>query len=196
MIEPIPERALRAVGDLLKYEGEKVDIVILGGSAMILLGLVHRVTTDVDILALADDTATGVKLLTRPDKLPDALIRAISRVAGDLGLRPDWMNTAPGGQWDTGLPPGLENRLEWRDFSNLRVGLVSRYDLIFFKLYAAADDVGPASVHYQDLLALRPSPEELRDAVAWIATQDTSPDFAGIVREVARRARGHVETND
>lgn len=196
MIEPIPERALRAVGDLLKYEGEKVDIVILGGSAMILLGLVHRVTTDVDILALVDDTAPGVKLLTRPDKLPDALIRAISRVAGDLGLRPDWMNTAPGGHWDTGLPPGLENRLEWRDFGNLRVGLVSRYDLIFFKLYAAADDVGPASVHYQDLLALRPSPEELRDAVAWIATQDTSPDFAGIVREVARRARGHVETND
>lgn len=195
MIEPIPERALRAVGDLLKYEGEKVDIVILGGSALILLGLVHRVTTDVDILALVDKTADKAHLV-RPDSLPDVLLRAISRVAEDLGLRPDWMNTVPAGQWDTGLPPGLGDRLEWRDFGALRVGLVSRYDLIFFKLYAAADHVGPASVHYQDLLALRPSLEELRHAVAWIATQDTSPDFAGIVEEVARRARADVETSN
>ena len=28
--------------------------------------------------------------------------------------------------------PGLVVRLEWRDFGALRVGLVSRYDLIFF----------------------------------------------------------------
>lgn len=195
MTEPIPERALRAVGELLEYADEQFDIVILGGSAMILRGLVHRVTTDVDILAMADRTA-GVVHLHRPGALlPEALHDAITRVGEDLGLRPDWMNTGPAGQWDTGLPPGLADRLEWREFGGLHVGLVSRYDLIFFKLYAAADDVGPASVHYQDLLALHPSREELHQAAEWIRTQDNSPGFAGVVHEVERRAAVDVESD-
>lgn len=47
-----------------------------------------------------------------------------------------------------------------------RVGLVHRNDLVFFKLFASVDSGGPKSVHYQDLIALRPSPGELLDAAA------------------------------
>jgi hypothetical protein len=62
-------------------------------------------------------------------------------------------------------------------------------DLIFFKLYAAADDVGPGSVHYQDLRALKPGAEELAAARDWTCGQDPSPDFHTIVDKVVTHVR-------
>lgn len=192
MSESIPEEALHSVGELLAFEGHSISIVVMGGSAMILLGFVSRATKDVDVVALAT-ASSGRMILERPEPLPDPLARAIKRVAVDLGLEPDWMNAAAGGQWDTGFPPGMEERLIWRDYAGLRVGLVDRQDLVFFKLYAAADHTGPSSVHYQDLLALLPSPSELESAAEWIATQDASEGFAGIVDQVIRSAERDVE---
>ena len=87
-------------------------------------------------------------------------------------------------QWKTGLPPGLTTRLHWERFAGLWVGLADRVDLIHLKLYAAADDIGPQSRHFQDLLALAPTAAELEQARGWIKTQDTSPEFAQIVGEV------------
>lgn len=104
MNDSIPEEALRAVGELLEFEGHSIAIVVLGGSAMILLGFVSRTTKDVDVVALAA-ASSGKTILRRPEPLPHPLARAIKRVAVDLGLEPDWMNAAAGGQWDTGLPP-------------------------------------------------------------------------------------------
>lgn len=62
------------------------------------------------------------------------------------------------------------------------------------KLYAAADDIGPTSRHFTDLLALRPTQEELDAAVAWIrGTQDPSAAFSGtldmVVQNVRQRTR-------
>jgi hypothetical protein len=57
-------------------------------------------------------------------------------------------------------------------------------DLIFMKLYAAADSGGPDSVHVQDLVALRPSSQELQAAAAWVRGQDPTPEFAVILAEV------------
>jgi hypothetical protein len=67
--------------------------------------------------------------------------------------------------------------------------LVDRYDLVFFKLYAAADSAGPRSVHYQDLLALAPSAEALRAAAASTREQDPSPEFHAALE----RALTHAE---
>jgi flagellar hook-basal body complex protein FliE len=60
--------------------------------------------------------------------------------------------------------------------------------LIFLKLYAAVDSEGPQSVHYQDLLALRPTSKELAAAARWAKSQDTSAEFAQLLKEVL----GHV----
>lgn len=62
--------------------------------------------------------------------------------------------------------------------TGLDVGLIGRYDLIFFKLYAAADHASPGSVHARDLLALSPTREEL-DAAALLLD-----DLSGALREV------------
>ena len=77
----------------------------------------------------------------------------------------------------------------WRTYGGLEVGLASRYDLIFFKLYAAADQPGPDSVHFQDLLALGPSDEELEAAARWVRDQDPGSDFANYARAERNRAR-------
>lgn len=65
----------------------------------------------------------------------------------------------------------------------------SRYDLICFKHFAAADSSGPRSVHYQDLLVLGPSAAEFDAAVDWVRTQDASPAFADVLDRVVHHAR-------
>ena len=174
--------ALQRLGELLAAAGERYSVVAIGGAAMNLLGYVSRTTTDVDLIAFGGD-AEGAPIAPPPDPLPEPLLRAARTVARDLGLNPAWLNAGPASQWRTGLPPGLESRLHWRAFGALRVGLADRRDLIFLKLYAAADDVGPASVHFQDLVALRPTGAELEDATAWVAAQD--PSLAHILAQVA-----------
>lgn len=184
------ERGLGAVGDLLAAEGVEIGIVVVGGTALNLLGIVQRTTNDVDVLAILQNRAgSGGVTLAPPDPLPEPLQRAIARVARDFQLPEDWMNTVVGLQWQTGLPPGLERRLRWRRYEGLRVGLVARYDLIFLKLYAAADSGGPSGVHFQDLLALRPTEHELQAAVAWVREQDPTPEFSTIVEQVMTHAR-------
>lgn len=74
--------------------------------------------------------------------------------------------------------------MDWRRYGALHVGVVSRYDMIFFKLYAAADSPGTGSVHFQDLLALNPSKLELTKAEKWVRAQDPSPTFQAILNQV------------
>lgn len=179
-------RALAAVGERLAHAGEPCAIVVLGGAAINPLGVVDRATRDVDVLARQ---APDGKTIEPPDPLPAALLDAIAAVAHDLGLESNWMNTTVADQWRFGLPPGLEERIEWRAFGGLAVGIVARRDLVFFKLYAAADDTGPASVHVKDLLALRPSDEDLDLAADWVSEQDPSPEFRSTVAKVVAYAR-------
>jgi len=178
------ESALRGMGELLAHEGQVASIVIVGGAAMNLLGVIERGTRDVDVLAVrkpGSDTA-----LAPPDPLPPAVQRAIGEVARAFDLREDWMNTVVAGQWRLGLPPGLEDRVQWRRYGGLEVGIADRLDLVHFKLYAGADQTGPGSVHMKDLLALRPTRAELETAGAWVKAQDPSPDYHDIVDRVIR----------
>lgn len=184
--------ALRLVGELLAAEGASFAIVIFGGAALNLLGVITRSTTDVDIVAFASERSAGGAESARqlhppPQPMPEPLLRAARTVARDLGLDPDWLNAGPALQRRLGLPPGLEARVHWHTFGGLTVGLLDRYDLVFFKLFAAADAPGPTSVHYQDLLALRPAADELQAAEAWVATQDASDIFAELLQVVVRQ---------
>jgi len=160
--------ALRALGEILASQGEHAAVVVVGGTALIMQGFVARATRDVDVIAISRDPPERErKAIEPPEPLPESLLRAISRVARDYNLPDDWMNTTVGLQWKTGLPPGFEERIHWGQYDGLWLGLADRYDLIFLKLYAAADSEGPASVHYQDLMALQPTNEELDAAARW-----------------------------
>jgi len=188
--------ALRAVGEILEAEGECVAIVVVGGTALNLLGVVDRVTHDVDIIAVGyPPDASKPAIREPPAQLPRALDRAARLVAKNLGLDSDWINTGPALQWKQGLPDGLADRVQWRLYANLHVGVVDRHDLVFLKLYAAADATGPASVHYQDLVALHPTVGELQDARAWVLTQDGSPDFHRVVEKVIEHVGKDTQAN-
>lgn len=183
------EDVLAAVGDLLQTEGERVGIVVVGGASLNLLGLIERTTSDIDVIArvrLSDDGPE--QALLPPEPMPEPLVGAVETVARDFDLPADWMNAVIGAQWELGLPPYLEEDLTWRTYGGLRVGLAGRRTLIALKLFAAVDQ-GPESVHVQDLVALRPTEEELKEAADWVCSQDASPEFATMTHEVVQYVR-------
>ena len=185
------EDALRKTGELLAARGEEYWIVAIGGAVMNLLGLVARATIDVDVVAMADPKSGGALHLRPPDHpLPAGLARAARTVAGDLGFAEDWLNAGPRSQWQTGFPPDWAAGIEWRQYGGLHVGLVDRRVLIHLKLHAAADDVGPRSVHFQDLMTLTPTEDELERAAEWIrSTQDPSPGMADSLSKLLTHVR-------
>ena len=193
------EDALHAVGELLRAEDATASIIVVGGASLSLLGLVPRTTRDVDVIARVRETEPDAELnaepgsampghLVPPEPLPEPLVRAIRTVARDFGLPADWMNTDVALQWHSGLPPGLEEELTWRRYEALSVGLVGRRALISLKLFAAVDG-GPGGVHFQDLVALRPTDGELSEAAVWVRTQDASRVFLQMVGEVVALAK-------
>jgi hypothetical protein len=179
------EAALTTVGERLALANEFCAIVVVGGAAMNLHGIVERPTIDVDVLARADPNGA----IHPPDPLPPALQQAIAALARDRGLLAHWMNTAVAHQWLVGLPPGLAERIEWRTYGGLRVGVAGRQDLIATKLYASADQIGPDNVHVRDLLALKPSNEDLEWAAGWVREQDPSPEFHQVLDKVVAYVR-------
>ena len=183
---------LRALGEIMASEEETAAIVVVGGTALILHGFVARVTEDVDVIAISiDPPSRKPRRIKDPNPMPESLVRAVSRVARDFNLPDDWLNTMVSLQWKTGLPRGFEDRIHWKKYQGLWLGLADRYDLIFLKLFAAADSEGPSSVHFQDLMALAPTRKELDNAEEWVRSQDPSPGFIEILDEVMRYIRSH-----
>jgi len=164
--------ALSALGEQLRLAGERYELVVIGGSGLLALGLIDRTTRDVDLVALRREGE-----LIDPRPLPQSLLDARDRVADDFGLPRNWLNAAPSGLLDFGLPAGFADRLERRDYGlALTVWLASRLDQIHFKLYALADH-SPGSKHDLDLRALEPTREELVSAARWAITHDPSEGF-------------------
>ncbi|HEY0151136.1 MAG TPA: hypothetical protein VGB92_04000 [Longimicrobium sp.] len=177
------EEALSAAGGLLEVDGEHIAIIVVGGATLNLLGVVHRSTRDVDVIARAHRGPDGEFSLARAEPFPESLQRAIRTVARDLGLPANWMNGEVGAQWSQGLPPRILEGITWRVYGGLEVGLVSRHTLIALKLFAAVDG-GTGSVHVQDLLALAPTDGELHEAAEWVATQDAHEGFTAMISRV------------
>lgn len=171
------EKILGALAEQLEAIGAtSPELVVCGGSALNVLGLVSRTTKDVDVVALAEKNATGAIQLKKSAPLPVVLTDAAARVARDFDLPDDWLNPGPTSVVDFGLPEGLMDRVETRRFSpKLVVHFLSRSDQIHFKLYAAVDQ-GPGK-HYHDLLALQPNAEKLEEAARWSMTHDVSEGY-------------------
>ncbi len=176
------ETALAALGLLLEARGLHYEVVLIGGGNLILRGLITRPTTK-DLDLLGKWTADGIAPM-RP--IPEPFRLAVLDVARTYGLAEDWVNVGPHSLLDLGLPAGLMERLERRDFGGLVTWLASRFDMVCFKLYAAVDQ-GPRSRHLQDLDELRPDPNELFDAARWTITHDPSPGYRSSLIETLRQ---------
>lgn len=180
------QQALNALAGFLEADGAAPEsLVVIGGSALITLGIVSRTTKDVDIMAGVDP----VRGLVDPRPMSKALSDAAERVARELQLDPHWLNTGPADQVLTGLPEGFLSRLTRHDYGPcLTIFFPDRFDLIHLKLFAITDQ-GPGR-HVSDLRALQPTSEELLSAARWVLTQDAGEIFPQIVRQTLT-ALGH-----
>ncbi len=171
------DRLLEALNDQLEAAGESFELVVIGGSGLLALGVIERATRDVDLVALrSGDELQGA------DPLPVPLRLARDRVARDFALPASWLNGGPTELLDHGLPERFLDRVESRSYGlALTVHFASRYDQIHFKLYALVDQ-GPGK-HEDDLRALKPSPEELLAAARWSQTHDPSEGYALVLRQ-------------
>ncbi len=162
---------------LKEYSSKPIELVICGGTALIATSLVERITKDVDILAVKDLTQG----LIDPEPLSAELSKAALAVAKALNLPLDWLNTGPADLFRMGLPAGFEKRLIVKRIGPLlAVHFISRLDQVYFKLYASVDRGG---YHIQDLLALRPTENELFEAAKWSQTQDVSDGYKALLKE-------------
>jgi len=171
------ELILTALGEQLESLLDKpIELLVCGGSALNVLGLVRRATKDVDVLAYIERSEKGEIFLVKADSLTPELVTASKKVARDFNLPDDWLNTGPASAVDLGLPNSFMERVTTRVFGNkLAIHFLGHYDQIHFKLYAAVDQ-GPGK-HLDDLLALKPASQEIEQAARWTMTHDVSEGF-------------------
>lgn len=168
---------LGALGEQVNALGGRLEIVVIGGSALTALGLVRRATRDVDLLAIAE---RGTLRIAEP--LPKVLLSARAAVARDFGLDENWLNAGPTDLIKWGLPHGFMTRVVTRPYGPaLTVHFAGRLDQVHFKLFALVDQGGGR--HETDLRALEPTPEELTAAARWSLTQDPSPGYKVVLAE-------------
>ncbi|HNX33434.1 MAG TPA: DUF6036 family nucleotidyltransferase [Kiritimatiellia bacterium] len=176
--------ALRSLAIRLEENrAEVIELVVCGGSALILTGLIKRTTQDVDVVALMRQGS-----LCSPEPLPPSLLLSVQEVAEDLNLPSDWLNNHPshgeGGLFQMGLPAGFAERLTRHTYGPLlTVHFIHRIDQIHFKLYASVDRGG---YHITDLIALKPTPDEIESAARWAMTHDVSEGFVVVLKRLLR----------
>jgi hypothetical protein len=189
--ETAVDQALSALGEqLAAVRRAPIDILVCGGSALHALRLITRSTKDVDVVAVVATTESGALSMSSAEPMPAHFVEAAAKVARDLQLKDDWINPGPTSALQFGLPDGVLDRAQARTYGPcLTARFISRYDQVHFKLYAAVDQAGK---HYQDLLALRPSADELERAARWSMTHDVSDAYKGDVKRILTEM-GHGE---
>lgn len=149
-----------------RYLGDReiaFEAIVVGGTALALLGLIARETRDCDVIE---------------PHLPETLLetsRAFAKDLVDYGviLRDDWLNNGPSSLADV-LPDGWRNRLQvlYRGQA-ITLWSLGRSELIMSKVFALCD----RGTDLTDCLALQPTTAELGVAASWLVQQDLHPDW-------------------
>lgn len=180
------DQALHLLGTLLEEAGVTYSLVVAGGSALLAQKITSRNTHDVDVIALDGGD-------TRAYPLPQTLTEAATRVARELQLDPNWLNSS------MALFIGRDQlpELTWWSFDtrtygpHLLVSYIRRDGLILLKLHAALDRDKPRDL--TDLTALNPSAEETARHLDWILKeilgQTTHPKLPQILNHLGH---GHL----
>lgn len=133
--------------------------IVIGGAALNLLGVISRETRDCDILD--------------PVIPKDILTAAVEFSKTQQGIDCQWLNNGPD-SLKTNLPKGWKKRIQPL-FSGeaLHLETLGRSDLLKTKLYAYCD----RDTDLSDCLALKPTRQELLEALPWVQFQDANPKW-------------------
>ncbi len=158
----------------------RLDAIVVGGSALALLGVTDRQTRDFDILE---------------PELPKEISSAAREFAAHLRaegveLADDWFNNGPIQLADV-LPDGWRLRVQIVfTGAALTMATIGRADLLKTKLFALCD----RGTDLADCVALAPTTRELEESEPWLCEQDGNPRWPDHVRatlEDLRRRLGH-----
>jgi hypothetical protein len=153
-----PSNTIPRFDQFLTERGLSLNTVIIGETALHLLGVITRVTRDCDVLY---------------PQIPPEIAKAavefahIQREGGD-DLAEKWFNTGTG-SLTLDLPDGWQDRLQ-SIFKRqaLEFQTLGRLDLLRSKLFALCD----RGVDLPDCIALKPTPAELRTIAPWLRERD------------------------
>ena len=166
-------------------QAEPLGLFICGGSAMIIENYIERATKDIDVLAI-ETKNDKEKIIKSADPLPPDFLKMAKETANDLGLPEAWINSGPASLKPRDFPDGCVSRAHKHILSKtLTVYFLDRIDLIYLKVYAAAD-TGPGK-HTNDLLSLKPTNEEIEKAAKWTLKQDVSEHFKFILKDMLKK---------
>jgi hypothetical protein len=176
----LPRPTLEAFDAWLASRSLQLNAIVVGGSALALLGVTQRQTRDVDILHPE-----------LPDEITSAAREFAARMRGQgVDLADDWLNNGPM-QLAQVLPRGW--RLRVRSLFNgaaLRLTVLGPADLLKTKLFALCD----RGTDLADCIALAPTQAELDEAEPWLVEQDANPMWPNHVRSTLtdlRQRLGH-----
>jgi hypothetical protein len=180
--------SLEKLGALLdRRELPQVTVLVCGGSALNLSGLLTRTTADVDALGIAAGEAAL-------EPLPEWLCECADETARETGMERGWLNDAASVLQKVGLPEGILRRSNRERFGrSLEVAVASRVDLIALKCFAALDPRS-SQRHLSDLVDLAPGADELAFAAEWLLDRPTSPQFRKALADL-RSVLGHPAPN-
>lgn len=147
----------------LKKRNLSFVAVIIGGAALNLLGVISRQTKDCDII----DPLLPIEIENAAKEFAISL-----RQSGEM-LHDNWLNHEPSSLSKL-LPNGWQNNLQIAYKGEaLILHTLGRKDLLCTKLFALCD----RGTDLTDCIALKPSLNEIEEAIPWIEMQDTNPDW-------------------
>jgi hypothetical protein len=166
----LPAETIAQFDRFLADRGLRLDAVIVGGTALNLLGVVLRPTKDCDVLwpALPSQIASAGREFARE-----------RRRQGEF-LDDHWLNDGPSAL-SGDLPPGGRDRLQpaWVGVA-IELRTLGRIDLLRSKLFALCD----RALDLPDCIALAPDRGELETILPWLEQRDGNPDWPTHVRAV------------
>lgn len=158
-----PRATITAFDTHLVARGLDLKAIVVGGSALALIGVTSRQTRDFDIIA---------------PELSRRIVEAAREFAqlqrrNGIDLIDDWLNNGPSDLARL-LPEGWELRVQLAfEGTALTLHALGRPDLPKTKLFALCD----RGTDLPDCIALAPTAQELTAAHPWVALQDANPDW-------------------
>jgi hypothetical protein len=155
--------------NFLEKKGLKFEAVIIGGSALSILGVVTRETKDVDVL---------------DPEIPEIILSASKEFAStfqieETSLKENWLNSGPESlrkylrpRWQARLIPLFNGKA-------ISFQTLGRIDFIGTKVLAYCD----REFDLKDCIAMKPTRQELLEIIPWVQSYDTNKSWPEYVEQ-------------
>lgn len=168
-----PAEILPEFDEFLHLREAEFEAIIIGAGALSVLGVIPRQTRDFDILS-PEIPALIQKLANE--------FRIIKNKEG-IELEENWLNNGPSSICDI-LEKGWRERLiSLYEGKALTLQTLGRVDFIGTKL----DAMCQRGDDFKDLIRMKPTQEELTQAIKWVKKQDANPGWPDFVDKQAQK---------